>query len=136
VRIVLDTNVIVSATMTTRGPSAQIVNLFVDGEFDLYVDDRLLDEYEAVLHRPELPILPDDAAVVLELIRAIAKPVAATPLAVSLPDAKDLAFLEVAVTAGAILVTGNLRHFPKKSCQNVTVVSPREFLELLRQFGI
>jgi len=42
----------------------------------------------------------------MELIRRIARPVAAVPLNVELPDPDDRPFLEVAAAAEAILVTG------------------------------
>lgn len=132
-RAVLDTNVIVSGVMTTHGTCGQILDLVSEGVFQPCADDRVLAEYESVLHRPSLGIVAADAEVVLELIRAAACPVAALPLAVELPDDSDLPFLEAASAAGAILVTGNTRHFPKKACKGVTVVSPREFLELLRR---
>ena len=134
-KVVLDTNVIVSAAITTYGTCGQIVDMLTDGIFDICADDRILNEYETVLHRPELQIIPQEAAIVLELIHSIAERVAAVPLAVTLPDPKDLLFLEVATTAEAILVTGNLRHFPKRACKGVIVVSPREFLNLFRQSG-
>ncbi len=131
-KIVLDTNVIISATMTAGGTCAQIVDLLADGAFDLCADDRILDEYEAVLYRRELGIRQEDAAVVLEWIRSIAEPVAAVPLAASLPDPADRPFLEVAAAAGATLVTGNRRHFPRKACKGTNVLSPRDFLDLVR----
>ena len=132
-KVVLDTNVIVSAAMTAHGTCGQIVDLLIDGMFEICADDRILDEYDTVLHRPELRIVPDDADIVLDLIRSVAELVAAAPLAVTLPDPKDLPFLEVAAAAEAILVTGNRRHFPKRMCKGVTVATPREFLEILRQ---
>ena len=47
----------------------------------------------------------------------------------SLPDPDDEPFLEVAIAAHAeFLVTGNRIHFPSDRCQNVTVLSPGEFL--------
>lgn len=131
-KVVLDTNVIVSAAMTGGGTCARIVDLMVDGAFELCVDARILDEYEAVLHRPELGICPADATVLLELLKSTATPVAAVPLPALLPDPTDLPFLEVAATAGAILLTGNLRHFPKKACEGTAVLSPRDFLDLMR----
>jgi len=133
VKVVLDTNVIVSAAMTTYGTCGQIVDLLTDGMFEICADDRILNEYETVLRRPELRIVPDEAAIVLELIHSVVEPVAAVPLTVTLPDPKDLPFLEVATAADAILVTGNLRHFPKGACRGITVVSPKEFLGLLQQ---
>lgn len=131
-RAVLDTNVIVSAVLTTHGACARIVDMLSAGGFELCADARILDEYESVLRRRELRVAPQDADAVMELIRHVALLVAAPPLPAELPDPDDLAFLEVAAAADAVLVTGNPRHFPKRACKGVAVVSPTEFLELLR----
>ena len=48
-RVVLDTNVIVSAAMTTHGTCGQIVDLLAEGMFEICVDDRVLDEYDTPL---------------------------------------------------------------------------------------
>ncbi len=61
-KIVLDTNVIVSAAMTAHGTSARIIDLLADGAFALCTDDRILAEYEDVLRRFGLRIVPVDAA--------------------------------------------------------------------------
>lgn len=132
-RAVLDTNVVVSAALTTHGACGRILDVLSAGAFGLCADDRILAEYDSVLHRPELDIAPADAAVVMDLVRHMAVPVAAPPLSARLPDPDDLPFLEVAAAADAVLVTGNTRHFPKKACGDVRVLSPREFLEILRR---
>ena len=128
----LDTNVLVSAVLTAHGTCARIVDMVADGAFDLYADDRILAEYDSVLHRSELRITPEDAGVILDLIRSITDPVASTPLPVQLPDPDDAAFLDVAAASGSILVTGNTHHFPINSRAGVSVMTPAEFLELLR----
>ena len=132
-KVVLDTNVLVSAAMTSRGTCSRILDLLADGLFAICADDRILDEYETVLHEREFRIVAHDAAIVLELVRAATEPVAGVPLSTELPDPRDLPFLEVAAAAEAILVTGNIRHFPKRARAGVTVVRPAEFLELIRQ---
>jgi len=132
-KIVLDTNVIVSAILTAQGVCAQILDMLTEGVFGIYVDDRILAEYDSVLRRPQLHLILDDAAEVMEWIRSVAEPVGAVPLAAELPDAGDMPFLEVAASAGTILVTGNTRHYPKRWRVGVTVLTPREFLELLRR---
>jgi putative PIN family toxin of toxin-antitoxin system len=130
--VVLDTNVLVSAVLTAHGACSRIVDLLVEGELDLYADDRILAEYTSVLERPELRIDPHDAAVLLELIRSVAHLVSGAPLSVQLPDPEDSAFLEAAAASQSILITGNTRHFPKGSRAGVKVLTPREFLEQLR----
>ena len=132
-KVVLDTNVIVSAVVTAQGICAQILDMLTDGVFGMYVDDRILAEYDSVLRRPRLHLVPDDAAELMEWIRSVAEPVGAVPLPAKLPDLGDMPFLEVAASARALLITGNARHYPKRSRRGVTVLSPREFLELLRR---
>jgi predicted nucleic acid-binding protein len=130
---VLDTNLVVPGAMTARGVCAQILDLLADGAFAVCADDRILDEYDTVLARRELGIDPGEAAIVLGLIRSAVARVPAYPLAVDLPHAPDLPFLEVAASADAILVTGNLRHYPTQQRAGVAVATPAEFLELLRR---
>ena len=132
-KAVLDTNVVVSAALTVHGVCARIVDLLADGVFGVYLDDRILEEYATVLSRPELKIVPEDAAALLELIDAVAERVTAFPLGAELPDPTDLPLLDVAEAARACLVTGNVRHFPRRVCGHVAVIRPGEFLDVLRQ---
>lgn len=132
-RVVLDTNVLVSAAMTAQGTCAQIVDLLTEGVFTICVNDMIVTEYDDVLRRPELRIVSENADAILDLIRCVAEPITAIPLPADLPDNDDRPFLEVAATAGAILVTGNMRHYPEDACSGVTVVTPAEFLEVLRR---
>jgi putative PIN family toxin of toxin-antitoxin system len=133
VRVVLDTNVIVSGALTAHGTCARIVDLLSEGVFEICADDRILDEYESVLRRPELHIADENIAPLTELIRRVAQRIAAVPLAAELPDPDDLPFLEVAAAGGALLVTGNLRHYPHRARAGVTVMIPADFLKLIRQ---
>jgi putative PIN family toxin of toxin-antitoxin system len=133
VRVVLDTNVLVSAVLTAHGTCARIVDLLAEGALELHVDDRILAAYTSVLQRPELRIVPEDATVLLELIRSIADSVAGRPLPVHLPDPEDETFLEVAAASASVLITGNTRHYPKSLRAGVTVLTPGEFLEVLRR---
>ena len=134
-KVVLDTNVLVSGLLTGAGACGRILDLTVDGALGLCIDGRILQEYRDVLGRAELAIGRAEAEEILNFIEHSAEPVAAVPLAAELPDPEDLPFLEVAATGQAILVTGNRRHFPKRRCAPVNVVSPRELLDLLRRRG-
>jgi len=132
-KVVLDTNVLVSGLLTAGGACGQIVELMLDGLFQPCFDGRILEEYARVLHRPELAIRSEDAEEILGTIRFFGEPIAALPFPSGLPDPSDLPFLEVAGAAQAVLVTGNRRHFPKKACKGVTVVTPRELLDVIRR---
>jgi predicted nucleic acid-binding protein len=58
---------------------------------------------------------------------------AVKPLKFHLQDPDDESFLEVALAAMAkAIVTGNKRHFSKREYEGVKILSPAEFLELLK----
>ena len=52
----LDTNVVVSGLLTPGGNCGQLVDLAIEGSFELFVDGRILSEYEGGLQRPELKL--------------------------------------------------------------------------------
>ena len=132
-RIVLDTNVLVSALLSPFGPPAEILRLVTTGTVRLCHDARILGEYRQVLLRPAFPFRPLQVESLLDQIEADGEPITAFALSDRLPDPDDEAFLEVALAADArYLVTGTLRHFPPESRQGVRVVSPREFLKSYR----
>jgi uncharacterized protein len=136
-RIVLDTNVLVSGLLSPFRPPGQIVRLVSAGTVTLCLDARVFSEYDEVLARPRFGFDPDAVAALLDYIDFTSEVAAARPLAVRLPDPDDEPFLEVALACGAdCLVTGNLAHFPKESRAGVTVLSPAEFVDRVRSEGI
>lgn len=132
-RVVLDTNVLVSALLTPSGTCARVVDLATEGAVVLHVDDRILAEYESVLHRRNLKIDASDADLLLDLLRHVGVPVPALPLASRLPDMDDMPFLEVAAASDALLVTGNTRHFPARAVAGVTVITPADLLARIQR---
>jgi uncharacterized protein len=130
VRVVLDTNVLVSGLLSPAGPPGRIVDLATSLRITVLHDDRIVAEYREVLARPRLGIRLAEAAAVLELIEREGIRVVAPPLAIVLPDPDDVPFLEVAVEGGAdALVTGNERHLvAMEGDPGVRVVKPAGFL--------
>jgi putative PIN family toxin of toxin-antitoxin system len=130
-RVVVDTNVLVSALLSPHGPPAQVLRLLLQGNAVALYDDRILAEYREVLSRPRFAFAAEDVRLVLEEIEGGGETVFAKPLAIELPDPDDLPFLEVAVAGGAdALVTGNNRHFrPLRGKHRVEIVSPNGLVE-------
>ena len=129
-RIVLNTNVLVSGLLNPYGRPGRIVQMAAAGELALCFDARIICEYREVLSRPVFPFRAEQIDALLEQIRAAGEPVAAQPLAERLPDPDDEPFLEVAIAASAdCLVTGNPRHYPAKCCGGVRVIPPAKFLK-------
>ena len=135
-RIVLDTNVLVSGLLSPFGPPGDIVRLVAAGALCVCYDPRILDEYREVLSRPAFRIADDRVESLLHQVAADGLLVTAQPLAVRLPDPDDEVFLAVALAGDArCLVTGNLGHYPQPSRRRMPVVSPRDFLDLYREAG-
>ncbi len=130
-RIVVDTNVLVSGLLSPFGPPGAIVGLIAAGRLSLCYDARILAEYAGVLRRPRFPFAEEDVSALLHQLEAGGELARPMPLPVRLPDPLDEPFLEVAADALAdYLITGNVRHFPALAGQGVHVVSPREFIEV------
>lgn len=135
-RVVLDTNVLVSGLLSPYDYSAEIVRLVASGKLELCLDARLLCEYQDVLHRPKFDFDAGRVDAFLAQVEGCGIIVASSPLPIPLPDSDDDAFLEVALTGRAKgLVTGNLVHFPKELRQGMRVLSPAEFVEFYRIQG-
>lgn len=133
-KIVLDTNVLVSGLLTPFGTCAEVVRMLTSEELTLCVDARILVEYSEVLHRARFQIDPRKVDTLIAFIQASAESHATVPLSHELPDADDQVFLEVARCSGAeCLVTGNLKHFPVRCRAGLRVLSPAEFLEYFRR---
>lgn len=134
-KVVLDTNIVVSGLLSPFGSSGKIVRMAASGDIELYYDARILCEYRDVLLRPKFSFVQIHIEYLLDQIKACGHIVAAKPLVKRLPDADDEPFLEVALEGKAqYLVTGNLKHYPKKQ-QGILVVSPAEFLEVYRNWN-
>ena len=132
-KVVLDTNVLVSGLITPAGTCSWVLDLFWEDVFELGVDRRILDEYQAVLLRPELSLPAEELMDLLLFVAGAAEDVIPGPLPAKLPDSSDLPFLEVAALLEAVLVTGNKRHYPAEERRGVRVLSPREFLDRLAE---
>lgn len=133
-KIVLDTNVIVSGLLHSFGSSGEIIRMVTSGELQLCYDARILSEYKEVLLRPKFSFNPPEVADLLIQIEACGFAVAAGPLAKRLPDSDDEPFLEVALAGGArYFVSGNTKHYPVKDRQGMAIVAPTQFLENYRK---
>ncbi len=129
-RLVLDTNVVISAALKPEGLQRTVFLLAITKPARLYVSETILAEYRMVLARPELRILKGLQLQFLDLVANRARLVSPTRPVSASRDPDDDKFLECADEARAdYLVTGNLRHFPR-FWKATKVVSGREFVSL------
>jgi len=129
-RLVIDTNVLISAALKPEGLQRAVLLLAITRPARLYVSRPILAEYRSVLGRPELRIRKGLRQQLLQLIKNHSYTVAPTRHLEVTSDPDDNIFLECADAAGAdYLVTGNPRHFPR-FWKKTKVVTSREFISL------
>lgn len=125
-RIILDTDVVVSALKSRNGASNRLLSLVGTDRFELVISNTLIVEYEAVLKRHF-----DHEAVdsVLDyLCRAgkqqelfyLWRPV--------LKDPDDDFILELAVASAAVIITHNVKDFAAASEYDIRTFTPKEYL--------
>lgn len=129
---VFDTNVLVSGLLSAQGPPGRLVDAVLARRLCLAFDDRIIAEYRCVLARPKFCFNPVDVAQFWSIIPFQRHLTAISSAAFEAVDPADTKFLEVAAaTASKILVTGNMRHFPRSSRGPVHVLSPAEAVQRL-----
>ena len=130
-RLVLDTNVLVSAALNPEGLQRTVFLLAITKPARLYVSHPIMHEYLHVLARPELKIRKGLRRQLLQLVENHSYTVAPSQRLEVTYDVDDNRFLECADAARAdYLVTGNLRHFPR-FWKKTKVITPREFIGLV-----
>src|SRR5205823_10636562 len=115
VRVVLDSNIVVSACLTPQGASATIVELALLGYFTLCISQEVLSEYQEVLARPKFSRELERIKTVLEGIEETSAVIVPRQRLTLSSDEEDNRLLECAQAAKAdFLVTGNRKHFPDR----------------------
>jgi putative PIN family toxin of toxin-antitoxin system len=133
IRVVFDTNIIVSAALRSGSLPDTVVNLALDKHVQLCVSEPILVEYAAVLSRPHLAIDHHNATIALKAVRDAAQVVSPVEAVTACTDPDDNIFLECAQAAKAdYLVTGNQRHFPER-WKKARIITARELVELLME---
>jgi putative PIN family toxin of toxin-antitoxin system len=127
-KIVIDTNVIVTALLSPYSHSAQVLRLVLTKNIDMAIDSRIISKYREIL-RPKFDFDQNNVKIILDYLYTIAEKIIASPLSIELPDPDDKMFYEVATSAkDKYLITGNKKHFPKNICKKVEILSPKDFL--------
>ena len=128
----IDTNVVISAFINPSGKPSQIMKMILGRGAELCYNSAILDEYESVMLRPKFSGKIDFGNIqrFISLIRNIGTSYYPIPgitklSQVILPDESDRIFYDTAVGSGSILISGNIRHFPKEPF----IMSPSDFLK-------
>lgn len=128
-KLVVDTNVVVSAALQPHGNPARALFLALDRN-RVFVSREIFDEYDDVLFRKKLKLDPKGSNRILDFVKDHSEFVRPLFHIYACKDPDDDKFLECAVASGAdYIITGNKKDFPAK-IGTTLVVSPREFLAL------
>jgi len=129
IKVVLDTNILVSSLLAF-GPPAAIVDLAADGRIVPFYNDLIIQEYWSVLSRKKFGFSPLQVIrLVKDIVRIGIGVETVIPSKIPLIDEDDRIFYDTATNAGAYLITGNIRHFPKE----LLIVTPAQFLDTYRK---
>ncbi|HEY6487632.1 MAG: putative toxin-antitoxin system toxin component, PIN family [Terracidiphilus sp.] len=130
-RLVIDTNVVVSAALKSDGLQRTTFLLSITKPGRLYVSTPILEEYAEVLSRPELAIRKGPRLQLLQLIKNHGHLITPSRHIDVTSDPDDNIFVECADAARAdFLITGNRKHFPA-FWKNTKIITPREFVTLV-----
>jgi putative PIN family toxin of toxin-antitoxin system len=134
-RVILDTNIIISALHKPDSDADIILNLALDEEsglLQLCLSKVIFTEYQEVLSRNKFKYFDRvKTQAMLAAIRQVSLWVS-PKVNVDLikADPEDNKFLECALEARAdFIITGNTRHFPFKKFETTRIVTPRKFTE-------
>ncbi len=130
-KVIIDTNVIVSALISKGIPFKIIYELVLNEKVKICISDELFEEYVDVLNREKFSRFPDfktNANIVISIIDELAihgNPVQEVEM---LKDLDDDKFLELAIEVDAdFIITGNTRDFTIKEIRTTKIVTPAEY---------
>ena len=141
-KVVLDTNVLISGMGRSGGPPGRIFDAWLVGRFDLVTSEPLIDELMAAFAYPKVRrlllaagVLDEDFRDYIEILRF--KAVVVRPIDIQLPkvpaDLKDVPVLEALLASGAeFLVTGDKKHL--LSLGMPQIVTAADFAARLKAF--
>ena len=124
IKVVIDTNVLVSSLLNSKGNPAKIIKLVGTLKVQLYYNAEIIKEYNRVLHYPKLKITQHQIDSILNLITEHGIAIEAKKSTFEMTDEDDRIFYDIAKQSGSLLVTGNLKHYPKEAF----ILAPTEFL--------
>ena len=131
-KVVLDSNIIISATIFGGKPRA-VLELALEGKIELAVSTEILQEIRTVLSGKKFqfpaPVI-NSIITEIEIIGEIVEPL--ITIKTIQKDPADNKILECAVAAGAdLIVSGDVHLLELKVFQGIRIVNASDFLEII-----
>tara|TARA_Y100000310_G_C20514558_1_gene730534 strand:- start:218 stop:622 length:405 start_codon:yes stop_codon:yes gene_type:complete len=125
-KVVLDTNVLVSATLWDKSEAQKLFFELINADAEIYISIAILSEYKKVLKR-DFGYSEDEIVLILEKIIAafqIVQP--STTVSIIVDDPDDNKIIECALAAGANYIVSYDPHLLKlKEYKNIFIVLPK-----------
>ncbi len=136
-RLVIDTNVLISALLAGSSLPAHLIVLWREGRFDLLTSAEQLDEVMRVTRYPKIRerLAPAVAGRLINEIRDLAVLLTKLPVVTASPDPHDNYLLAMAASGSAdFLVTGDKRDLlALRLFAGTRIITVRDFLVLHRR---
>jgi len=126
VKVVIDTNILVSALWSENGNPSAIIKMIPDGITPVF-NDQIFDEYSEVLSRPRFSFSTYKRERLLEKIREYGEIVVPEKSDMPMLDETDRIFYDTATASSATLITGNIKDYPDEPF----VMTAAEFLRIM-----
>lgn len=139
-RVVIDTNVLVSSVISKKGAPAFLIQAWSEGLFNLVISEAIITEIERVLSEHSLKqvfnISNDQITRLVELLRrnSILVPGSAAVAGAVPADPTDEMFIAAALDGNAdVIVSDDKDLLEIESFQGVAILTPRQFLDRIQE---
>ena len=139
IRACLDTNVLISGLISSKGAPHEILSALSSRDFMLITSLEILGEIEEALNYPKIKksykLSPNEIKRLIKLVRKYSyKCQSTSTLKVIESDPDDDKFLHAAIQGKAdFIVSGDKHLLNLRAFQGIPIITPRQFIETLKQ---
>ena len=131
-KVVLDTNIVISAAISTDGTPAKVFELFLGKKIVNFTSEEIIGEVKEVINRPFFKdYIPDEyKRFILDNFKLLSVVIRPSFNEDAVPEDKaDNKFINCALTAKADIISGNKHLLNLKEYKGVKIKSAREFFD-------
>ena len=132
-KVLVDTNVLLSAALRDRLPERVVLHIGTRDEWTWLVTAEILDEYVQVLRRPKFALPAELLQRWMDLIQSRTVCVGSPPAVEFARDPKDAPFLAAAIaTSAEYLITGDRDLLQAQALVSTRIVTAAEMAQILQ----
>ncbi len=128
-RVVFDTNVLISATLWNESSAQKILHKLIEEDYDIFLSLEIIEEYKKVLKR-DFDYTEDEINNFISIIMQFSNIIEPdTTIEVIEDDPEDNRILECAVSASADFILSYDKHLLiLKEFNNIKIIKPEELI--------